>query len=254
MMTKSQMKTIALSALAVAYVLLLFIFWRIVGEVFADFLIKSNYLNAYGAYTTKNILSILLLLGSILLICKLSGMKRKDFGLTFGSTKQGLIWVAITVLYAVVFNIFDWKILGDVGTWYDTPSQAVVDTLYLLPSAFGEELQYRAVTITLLIGVFCGSPFKMPQNISRAKKIAALLVSTLLFGLAHMQITIFPFGAAWNWVLFVVTSLYGLFFGICFLRSKSLYWCGIAHLLTSMTIHLFATAVIYIYYGGVIPS
>lgn len=253
-MTKSRIKTISLSVLAVAYVLFLFLFEPRMEGWFVNFLAQNKAMGNSGAFICKAVVFSCLYYLIILLICKISGMKREDFGLTFGNVKRGMIWIAVAIVYQISFEFFDWKVLQNIPTWYDDMPQFVSGVLFQLPNAFLEELVARSIMITLLVGVFCGRPFKSMDGANVWSKVAAVAVTSTLFGLLHMHITIFPFSYDPNYLLAILTGISGALLGACYIRTKSVYWSSIMHFTINMTIHLFATAVIYIYYGGVIPS
>lgn len=253
-MTKAKVRTVALSALAVAYVLFLFLFEPRMEMWFTNFLAQNRAMGNSGAFICKAVVFSCLYYLIILLICKISGMKREDFGLAFGNVKRGIRWIAFAIVYEISFELLDWKVLQNIPTWYDDMPQFASGVLFQLPNAFLEELVNRSIMITLLVGVFCGRPFKSMDGANVWSKVAAVAVTSILFGLAHMHITIFPFRYDPNYLQAILTGITGALLGACYLRTKSVYWCGIMHFTINMTIHLFATAIIYIYFGGVVPS
>lgn len=235
MMTKSQMKTVALSALSVVYVLFLLLFIPRLQRWFISFATENHLMDETGAYICKAVLFAFLQFSVILLICKLSGMERKDFGLTFGNSKRGIFWVLIITIKCFVAFLLRWLIAHNLDYPYTGIPQFTGKLMFELPNAIMEELEYRSVIMTLLIGVFCGHPFTRIQDAGNGRKIAALLTSSLMFGLAHTGITIFPFSINWSPLWVLNSSVSAIWFGICYLRSGSVYWCGIAHCLSNMT-------------------
>lgn len=235
MMMKAKVRTVALSALAVAYVLFLFLFETRMEGWFVNFLAQNNVMGNSGAFICKAVVFSCLYYLVILLICKLSGMDRKDFGLTFGNSKRGIFWVLIIVIKCFVVYLLRWLIAHNLDYPYTGIPQFTGKLMFELPNAIMEELEYRSVIMTLLIGVFCCRPFSLPQDVGKGRKIAALIISSLMFGLSHTGITIFPFSINWSPLWVLNSSVSAIWFGICYLRSGSVYWCGIAHCLSNMT-------------------
>lgn len=131
----------------------------------------------------------------------LRSVKRRD------SLRVGLVMVVWLIVAAVAtFG------RGDGVTPVESPAEA---TRFLVTGPIAEELLFR------------GAIFALATRIRPSSKWFALVFSSLLFGLTHLQY--YGFDAAMTWELRSYTPLVGLVFGYMRLRSGSIVPGLLAH-------------------------
>lgn len=99
----------------------------------------------------------------------------------------------------------------------------------ILGAAPTEEVLFRG---TLLL-VVAGCAAVLPSRLSRAAAIAALVASSVLFGLAHLS---------FGWTNVATATAGGLIFGGIALRTRSIIPCVIAHALYNGTVYWLSAA------------
>ncbi len=105
--------------------------------------------------------------------------------------------------------------------------------------AIPEELLFRGVIYRLLLKQFHGKPYAVGK---------ALVISSLIFGLAHGNNAVPPFlnisfGAlgVWHvpWVYILLAAIAGVFYGLVFIRTKKIIAAAVLHLLVDWTWFVF---------------
>lgn len=156
-----------------------------------------------------------------------------QWGFSRGDYKTGWRWVLwFTIIWVgvyaglTVFNIYNdtnLEVYYDVTNTRNLVGELVFRGLIVGPS---EEILFRAFPICILLAAgFCKNYKIFNQDISQAG-----IISAVLFALAHIGITIFPFEVHHFSVIQLITSLgFGLFYAIVYQKTKSIYYPILIH-------------------------
>jgi uncharacterized protein len=166
----------------------------------------------------------ILMLGLVWLGIKLRGQKWSDFGLTFGfirlkeSIRIFLLSLLVCILGAagymlgtlVMANISGMPESADMSVYEYLHNNLFMFILSLVSvyiiSSFGEEVVYRAFLIDRISELGLDTKYG---------KMATVLISAVIFGLAHYT---------WGPTGMVSTGVFGLVMGICYLKFKKKLW------------------------------
>ncbi len=221
-----------------------------VAEIVLLFFIAFAILKISAPFATDNPLFMPLVVGAanILMILyiwaglKLRGESWKDFGLTFKhlSWKQGLKTIMLSLLVAllgaagflfgsvVMANITGIPEAADMTGYNYLKDNFPMLLLTLggvyLSSSFGEEVIYRAFLINRISEI---------GKKSKSATIAAVILSSIIFGLIHYQ---------WGPMGMVQTGFMGLAMGICYIWLRKRLWILIlahAYLDTILLVQLY---------------
>jgi len=190
---------------------------------------------AFGWLTVHHIVQALVFLVIMVAIEKRSGIR---FGFGPGDSKVGLFYLRLFMLiftaYLVVNRIIILLLTGSVPVfWHPLTARNIVGHLgfQLLLSGPSEELIFRAFAITMLGLVVKGKVFGRDTGIGKAivnvfggKITVANLIAAAIFGLAHVRFTFIPFSVSYETGQVVVSVILGLFYGVCYERSKSMVY------------------------------
>ncbi len=179
----------------------------------------NNFLKLLIIWCAYILMLILVWLG-----IKLRGQKVSDFGLTFGriSFKESLRMFILSLLVGILgvlgfilgsiimANITGTPEGADMGNYEYLHNNIFMLILSLcgvyIVSSFGEEVIYRAFLINRITELGLDSKYG---------KIAAVVLSALIFGFAHYE---------WGPTGIVSTGLMGLVMGIFYLKFKRRLW------------------------------
>ena len=180
----------------------------------------DNQLMKFSIVWCANILMISL----VWLGIKLRGQKWSDFGLTFGrirlkeSFRIFLLSLLVCILglagymlgTLIMANISGMPESADVSVYEYLHNNIFMLILTLIGvyivSSFGEEVVYRAFLINRISELGLDTKYG---------KIATVLISAVIFGLAHYE---------WGPTGMVSTGLMGLVLGICYMKLKKKLW------------------------------
>ena len=187
--------------------------------------------NAFIYYYLHHIFQAIVFLALILAASKLFHLKFRDFGFNLrqykASIKYALIFVAV---WAVIQFVVGYLMVCS-GTQFDMgfPVNARNVTGYflfeVLFSGTSEELFFRGLIITVLLQI----AQKYIRN-ERYIYILAILVSTVIFMAGHIAFELFPFQVTYiNAIQQITVVIAGSFYGIIFLKTKSLLGPIIMH-------------------------
>lgn len=166
----------------------------------------------------------LLMLSLIWLGIKLRGQKWSDFGLTFGrirfkeSSRIFLLSLLVCIL-GLAGYMLGTLIMSNISGMPESADMSIYDYLHnnvlmliltllgvYFISSFSEEVIYRAFLINRISELGLDT---------RYGKIAAVLISAVIFGSVHYE---------WGATGMVSTGLMGLVMGICYLKFKKKLW------------------------------
>ncbi len=165
------------------------------------------------------------------------------FGFGWGDRKAGWFYVRLFTLifigYVVVQRLIFLILTGSLPVFgYPLTAQNIIGQLgfQLLLSGPSEELIFRAFAITMLGLAVKGVVFSKDTSAGRivfkmlgGELTAANLIAAVIFGLAHVRFAFAPFSASFETGQVVVAVILGLFYGVCYERSKSMIYPMIMH-------------------------
>lgn len=201
----------------------------------------DNQLLKMGIIWCANILMIAL----VWLGIKLRGQKWSDFGLTLGrirlkeSLRIFLLSLLVCILGAAGYMLGT-IIMANISGMPESADMSVYEYLHnntfmliltligvYIVSSFGEEVVYRAFLINRISELGLNTKYG---------KIAAVLISAVIFGLVHYT---------WGPTGMVSTGLMGLAMGICYLKLKKKLWILVlahAYLDTFLLVQVYLTS------------
>jgi len=134
--------------------------------------------------------------------------------------EQFLYFIPVGVIAAYFLRVASYRPLA--VAWWEFP-------LYVLGTFLG------VLWVLALAEEFFFRGF-LQQLLTRGlhSEIAALLVTSVIFGLVHLPMRHFP-----NWRFAAVAGLAGLFYGLAFIRARSVRACMVTHALVVTTWRIF---------------
>lgn len=209
---------------------------------FAD-LFDYSTVDTDGAFMWLSVHHIVQALVFLILMLAISKVSAIRFGYGWGDRQEGLAYLRLFVLifigYVVVHRVIVLLLTGSLPVfWYPLTARNIIGQLgfQLLLSGPSEELIFRAFAITMLgllvKGAVCGEQKgagKVIATMFGGSISVANLIAALIFGLAHVRFTFAPFSASFDTGQVVVSVILGLFYGVCYKRSKSMIYPMIMH-------------------------
>lgn len=163
-----------------------------------------------------------------LLVIFIIGKKRDlPFFLKPVRNTTGILYTIIFAILILVYVIISYNVGYSIGTIvpyeYELNVTNVLGTLgfQLLLSGTSEEILFRALPITFLISL----------NTAENKKnyLFEILIASLLFSVAHISWTIFPFTLSFSWFQLIYAFILGIAYGITYVKSKNVIYPMIMH-------------------------
>ena len=176
---------------------------------------------------------------------KLRGQQLSDFGLTFKrvsikeSLRNFLFSLMVCILGAAGYMLGT-LVMASISGMPESADMSVYEYLHnnifmliltltgvYIVSSFGEEVVYRAFLINRITELGLDTKYG---------KMAAVLISAVIFGLVHFE---------WGSTGMVSTGLMGLVFGICYLKLKKKLWILVlahAYLDTILLVQVYMTS------------
>ncbi|MBN1262684.1 MAG: CPBP family intramembrane metalloprotease [Anaerolineae bacterium] len=195
---------------------------------------------AFAWISVHHIAQAVVFLMLMLAISKVSAIR---FGFGWGDRKEGLAYLRLFVLiyigYVVVHRLIFLLLAGSLPVfWYQLTARNIIGQLsfQLLLTGPSEELIFRVFAITMLGLLVKGAvsdgekgPGKVIATMFGGKISVANLIAAVIFGLAHVRFTFAPFSASFETGQVVVAVILGLFYGVCYERSKSMIYPMMMH-------------------------
>ncbi len=163
-----------------------------------------------------------------LLIMFIIGKKKElKFCLKPKVNKSGILYTSIFAIVILIYVLISYVVgyaIGSIAPYeYDLNTVNILGTLgfQLLLSGTSEEILFRALPITVLGGSIC------KDN----KKIYAfeIILASVLFSIAHIKWTIFPFTLSFSWFQLIYAFILGTAYGVTYIKSKSIIYPMIMH-------------------------
>jgi uncharacterized protein len=200
-----------------------------------------------GAFAWISVHHIVQALVILLIMAVISRQKDIRFGFGWGDRKVGLLYVRLFTIIFSVYALVSTVIIFLIGRFSVFPYPLTVRNIVgqmgfqLLLSGPSEELIFRAFAITMLALFVQGPRLGGEQGIGKvSNKVfgGALtmpnLIAAVIFGLAHVGITLAPLSFSYNTFQLIYAVFLGLFYGVCYERSKSMIYPMIMHSLTNV--------------------
>lgn len=215
------------------------------GGLFADLFTYAR-IDPDGAFawvSVHHIVQALIVFGIMVLLTR---TKNIDFGFGWGDRAVGFWYVRLFTLIFIAYVAVSMIIVLTAGTFqtfpYPLTARNIVGQMafQLFLSGPSEELIFRSFAITMLALSVKGS---LPgKHVSSANFIAAIV-----FGLAHVAVTLSPFALTYHPFQVVYAIGLGIVYGICYEKSGSVYYPMMMHSITNVFavgVSVIATAMI----------
>ncbi len=199
-----------------------------------------------GAFAWISVHHVVQALIFLLLMIPVARLGKLDFGFGWGDRKTGFWFVRLFALIFVGYTAVSMVIVLATGTFqtfpYPMTTRNIVGHLafQLLLSGPSEELIFRGFAITMLA-------FAVQGTVARGKVSAANIVAAVIFGLAHVGISFSPIALSYDPFQVVYAIVLGIFYGVCYERSKSVYYPMMVHSISNVFavgVSIIATAII----------
>ncbi len=217
-------------------VVLLFGFQRVLGSMSGSIanLFRYDRFDPYNVYSWVTVHHFIVMAVALTTILILGKLLKFDFDLDLGDRKTGIkyVWVYTGVFAGISLVLHLLMSVNRALPVYDFPLTAgnVLGTLgfQLLLSGPAEELLYRALPITLLIGAL-GKNRNVQRSITLETTIAAIL-----FALAHVSLSIFPFTIKANPFQVLYALGQGIILGKAYQESRSVIYPMFMHSISNV--------------------
>lgn len=167
---------------------------------------------------------------ALILIFALVKLKKLPFYLAPRRSEVGIkytvIFLAVILAYAILFHIVGYK-LGTIAPYdYELNARNCFGYLgfQLLFSGPAEELLFRALPIAVLC----------LHDTKREHKWTAILIASVLFGIAHIGWSFNPFTLSASWFQVAYALILGIAYGITYLKSKSILYPMLMHSMSNV--------------------
>ena len=180
---------------------------------------------SYAWISIHHIFQALVFLPIMVILGKIYGL---DFGFHWGDKLAGRRITLKFFKYFTIYNIgaFAFILLGNGFQPFQFPLTGTNIIGYMSFQLFlsgpSEELIFRAFAITLFALILKSKGFK--GHIS-----AANIVAAIVFAMAHMRFSFAPFEVSFVTMQLVLAFVLGIFYGICYEKSGSMYYPMIMH-------------------------
>jgi uncharacterized protein len=212
---------------------------------------------AFAWISVHHIVQGVVFLALMLLISRLIGI---PFGFDWGDRQVGWFYVRLFTLIFLGYSVVSLIIVFLTGSFqsfqYPLNARNIIGQLgfQMLLSGPSEELIFRAFAITMLSLFITGMVVRGETAFGRALfnifagKISVVnLVAAVIFGLAHVRFTFNPFSASFSTGQVIYSIVLGLFYGVCYERSGSMFYPMIMHSISNVVavgVSIIATAII----------
>ncbi len=186
-----------------------------------------------GAYAWISVHHIVQALVFLVIMAVVQTIRPMSFGFGWGNKAVGKRYV---LKFALIFSVGSLAtnllmILAGMFQPFAYPMTAnnIIGYLgfQLLLSGPSEELIFRAFAIVMLALAFKGQLLK-------SKVSVATLMAAVIFGVAHMHISLAPFSVRFSLLQVVLAFGLGIFYGDCFEKTGSMYYPMMMHSISNV--------------------
>lgn len=199
---------------------------------------------AFGWIGVHHIVQAVIFLMSMVAIEKTTDVR---FGFGWGDSKVGLFYVRLFALIFGAYALISSVIMIVAGSFQAFPYPLTARNMagqlgfQLLLSGPSEGLIFRAFAITMFALLLKGAVVSGEAGVSRVIQVifgsrisVANLIAAIIFGLAHVRFTFAPFSASYSLFQVVYATVLGLFYGVCYERSKSMFYPMAMHSISNV--------------------
>jgi uncharacterized protein len=199
---------------------------------------------AFAWFTVRHVAQAVIFLVLMLAITRLSAIR---FGFGWGDSRVGLYYVRLFALIFAGYTVVSLIIVLAAGTFQPFPYPLTFRNVagqlgfQLLLSGPVEELIFRAFAITMLALMVPGVLVRDDRGAGRpvftvlgGALTVANLIAAIIFGIAHMRFTFAPFAVTYNPGQVFYAAFLGLFYGVCYERSRSMVYPMLMHSLSNV--------------------
>ncbi len=180
-----------------------------------------------GTFMYITIHHIVQMLLGLIVIFIIKKKKNLNFFLKPKMNKTGILYTLIFSVVILVYVIISYGVgykIGSISPYeYKLNLTNVIGTLgfQLFLSGTSEEIMFRALPITILAAL----------NYEEDKRsfILEIIIASLLFSIAHISWTVFPFEVSFSWFQLIYAFILGIAYGITYVKSKSVIYPMVMH-------------------------
>ena len=199
---------------------------------------------AFAWVSVHHIVQAAIFLVLMIVISRLSIIR---FGFGWGDRQVGWTYVRLFALIFCGYTVVSLLIVFAAGTFQSLPYPLTARNIagqlgfQLLLSGPSEELIFRAFAITMLALVMNGVILSKDTGVGKAvftvlggELSIANLIAAVIFGLAHVRFTLAPFSMSYSTFQVIYSIVLGLFYGVCYERSKSMVYPMLMHSISNV--------------------
>lgn len=225
------MKNTKIRKIIYTFIAILFLFFvqtlaSKLGGFIAD-LFDYTSIDKDGTFMYITVHHIVQMLVALLVIFVIKKKKNLDFYLNPKMNKTGVLYTTIfavvILIYVLVSYSVGYKIGSIVPYEFQLNATNVLGTLgfQLFLSGTSEEILFRALPITVLIS--------LNDKENKMNCLFEIVIASLLFSVAHISWTIFPFALSFSWFQLIYAFTLGIAYGITYVKSKNVIYPMIMH-------------------------
>ncbi len=199
-----------------------------------------------GAFAWISVHHVVQALIVLAIMIPIARTREIDFGFGWGDRAVGFRFVRVFSLFFLGYVVVSMVIVLAARTFQTFPYPMTARNIagqlafQLLLSGPSEELIFRAFAITMLARVVKGGLFN-------GKVSGANIIAAVMFGLAHVGVSLSPFALTYHPGQVVYSIGLGIVYGICFERSRSMYYPIMLHSISNIVavgVAVVATAIL----------
>ncbi len=180
-----------------------------------------------GTFMNVSVHHIVQMIAALALIFVISKKSDLEFWLRPKVDKSGILYATIFAIVIFIYVIISYVVRYSFTTIppydYELNISNVLGTLgfQLFLSGTSEEILFRAIPIIILNGVIC-------KDTKRGCTFS-IVVASVLFSVAHIGWTLFPFSLSFQWFQLIYAFILGIAYGITYVKSESIIYPIIMH-------------------------
>lgn len=199
---------------------------------------------AFARLSVHHIVQAAVFLVIMLVVRQVSALR---FGFGWGDHQVGWFYVRLFALIFCGYTVVSLLIVFATGTFrflpYPLTARNIAGQLgfQLLLSGPSEELIFRAFAITMLALLVNGVVFSKDTGVGKVvfkilggELTVANLIAAIIFGLAHVGFSFAPFSLSYDTFQVIYAVILGLFYGVCYERSKSMVYPMMMHSISNV--------------------
>ncbi|HWQ75610.1 MAG TPA: CPBP family intramembrane glutamic endopeptidase [Syntrophomonas sp.] len=185
-------------------------------------------------FARQSVHHLILLLVGLAVVAVLSRLLKDNFGFQCGDRQKGMryliIFTAALTMISLIYHILMYTHSQPLTYDFALNQRNVLGTLgfQLLLSGTAEEILYRALPVTVLIHIL-GKSVKLKWSIT-----LEVLLASLLFSIAHIKWTLYPFAADANVSQLFYAFAIGTVQGMAYQESRSVLYPILMHSMSNV--------------------